>query len=103
MEVFKCQMEGVRLGRLSELLPSRLTISAEFFLDQSCVTFAIWHFEELPRARTTQRNSLVWPKLSNGLLFFVPRGERVRFTLLKFQSTRLVLPLALLTPEETLL
>ena len=38
------------------------------FADQSCVILTIRHFEQPPRAATTLRNSLVWPKLSDGLV-----------------------------------
>ena len=50
----------------------------EFFADQSRVILTIRHFLEPLRAATTPRNSLVWQKLSDGLVFFIARGESVR-------------------------
>ena len=76
---------GGGFERQVELLPSHLTTLSEFFVDQSCVILAIWHFQEPPRAATTLRNSLVLLKLADGFVFSIPRGEKVRF-LFRFKA-----------------
>ena len=66
-----------------------------------CVILAIWHFQEPPRAATALRNSLVL-RSSQMDLFFHPSRRKGTF-FVQIQSTRLVLPSVLITPEETLL
>ena len=85
-----------------ELLPSHLTILSEFCVDQSCVILAIWHFLRATSCSNNTAELSGFAEARSCRCFFHP-SRRNGYVFVQIRSTRLVLPLVLITPEETLL